>query len=139
MSFIRILAVALMLFGCVGLIISQRASITIPPPLLTVTLDGHSVTHELGLVSRGSCTSIAICLKNTADRPITIEHVKTSCPCLSIVLPTLTIGPGDATTADLIVDFSHDPDAAGDLLLRAEGITSQGIRAIDIRVGVTVR
>jgi len=119
---------ALVLTGLAGLRLLH------PAPVLSCT---ESV--DLGNVSRGMRQSKSFLLTNTSASQIHIASVRTTCPCLEIILPHSTMMPFETMEACAVLDLREEPEFAGMLSIPVHGITDAGNTAFSLHVKSTVR
>jgi hypothetical protein len=79
-----------------------------------------------------------VLVKNRRPQSCSVVTWRTSCDCLSIEPARLALEPAEATRLTCALDFSDDPDFAGDLGIQVEGFDAIGsvILAFELRVSV---
>jgi hypothetical protein len=94
---------------------------------------------ELGHLPKGGQRKVEFWVENLGEQSVAISSIKSSCECFTLALGKTTIPPGGRVKAIATVDFSHDSDFAGSLLLDAiaEGrTTSEPLFAVYLSVTV---
>jgi len=79
-----------------------------------------------------------VLVKNRCPQSCSVVTWRTSCDCLSIEPARLALESAEATRLTCALDFSDDPDFAGDLGIQVEGLDAIGsvILAFELRVSV---
>ena len=105
------------------------------------TLEAGCATLEsfaVPAVRRGQRLRAEISLRNRRPRHCSVVAWRTSCDCLSIEPATLALGPAEETQLTCVLDFSDEPDFAGDLAIKVEGldVARNVVLAFEVRVSV---
>ena len=64
---------------------------------------------------------------NHGSKPVSIERIETSCPCLTITPGSFRIGPGEKKGAAVEFDPSAEPDFRGGLSIDVTGYAAGGV------------
>lgn len=95
-----------------------------PGPCLPLKISPEPIALET--LSPGCAAAVEIELHNVGPRPVTAEHLETSCPCLRAEPSAIRIGSGEAGTMTLTYDPLHDLDFRGRLSTDVIGRGSSG-------------
>lgn len=93
----------------------------------------------LGTLFPGRSAIAKLTVRNSGSRPVIVESIETSCPCLNVAKQWARLGPRQ--TADLTVRFdpADEPDFRGCLSIDVIGREPGGEIAFRTRVEVEVR
>lgn len=93
---------------------------------------------ELGSVQQGERRAFTMHLRNPHDKPVTIDYVRSSCPCLEPRgLPWL-VSPGNEQIREFELDLAREPEFVGGLVIGLHGQTAGGGVGFSAQVSVTV-
>jgi len=94
---------------------------------------------SLGILLPGQSADAKFVLRNLGPQTVTVERVKTSCPCLRVEPASFKVGSGEF--AELVVGFdpSHDPDFRGGLSIEVAGLSTTGEVEFRARVDLEVQ
>ena len=81
---------------------------------------------SLGSLIAGQHANARITLRNSTPRPVEIQRVETSCPCLCVEPTSLNIGAGEVEEVMVAFDPSEAPDFRGGLAIDVVGYGSTG-------------
>lgn len=79
-------------------------------------------SHDFGMIPKGQPVSKVFTIKNTGDKPLTIEDAKASCGCTVPKRPEEPIMPGE--TGELEVTFTSKPNQAGQQISKNVTVTA---------------
>jgi len=93
---------------------------------------------DFGTLKPGARKQKPVQVTNQGRDAVQIADIHIGCDCVQFHLPSNTLGPGEATQAQLIADFSSDPDFKGSLAVEVNGRTPSGESAFALTVYVNV-
>lgn len=91
------------------------------------------------MLSPGQSVSAEATLRNRGDRPVAVERIEISCPCLRVEPGALNIDPGERRTLLLRFDPSEEPSFRGRLAIEVTGRGPMGESVFGTRVTLEVR
>ncbi|MEX1190477.1 MAG: DUF1573 domain-containing protein [Brumimicrobium sp.] len=86
------------------------------------TMEVTPNVHDFGEIEKESPVSTIFTVKNTGDKPLTINDAKASCGCTVPRKPEKPILPGE--TGELEVTFTSKPNQAGQEITKTVTITA---------------
>jgi hypothetical protein len=78
-------------------------------------------------------------LRNPGPRPVSVERIETSCPCIRVEPARFKVGPGEFAELVARFDPSHDPDFRGGLSIEVVGRSSRDFVLFRARVNLDIR
>ncbi|MGH7192844.1 MAG: DUF1573 domain-containing protein [Candidatus Saccharimonadales bacterium] len=111
--------------------------------LMAARLSNDDSSIDLGTITAGTETEKTIRLRNSSNSPIEIHHVRTSCPCLTIVLTDRTIAPQQTAYAIVRIHMGDEPEFTGGLCPEMQLLDAAGrvlfLRTVRVKVVVAGR
>lgn len=86
------------------------------------TMEIMPASHDFGMIPKGQPVSKVFTIKNTGDKPLTIEDAKASCGCTVPKRPEEPIMPGE--TGELEVTFTSKPNQSGQQISKNVTVTA---------------
>jgi hypothetical protein len=101
----------------------------------------QSTTPELRVdhLASGKQTTVSLVLRNTLGQDVLVDHVSSSCPCLSALNLPWRFQPAEEKEVFLRLDLSRETDFAGSLGITYNARLSSGVTAFQGVVRATVR
>ena len=76
---------------------------------------------SLGVVRRDRTSRVTLLLKNQSARPLAVERIETSCPCVTVGPKVVRLAPGRVVKLTAVLDPSEEPDFRGPLSVSVVG------------------
>jgi len=108
------------------------------PSSSSLPLLAEPETLPLGTLEPGRTAEATVRVRNPGAKPVVVDRIESSCPCIRATPGTLHIGPGESAALTLRFDPSDEPDFRGALAVEYEGKTTDGTVALQGRVRVDV-
>lgn len=107
--------------------IAQQCNLVIDPELLSLgnSTSGHVITVKLKI-------------RNLHFDPITIDRVKTSCPCLMVKSLPVRLSACESVSIEVVFDPNIEPDFRGSLDIELDGLDPAGNLLFQSRAKVVV-
>lgn len=125
---------------------SPRPGTGVPPPS---KLLGGAPTHlgleispdpaEFGTLRPGESARIEVTAHNPAARPVMLERVWSSCPCVRAEGAPARVGANETKSLQLLYDPSSDPDFRGGLSVQVDGLGTGDRLLFRTRVNLDVQ
>ncbi|MHB1557825.1 MAG: DUF1573 domain-containing protein [Isosphaeraceae bacterium] len=100
-----------------------------PPPSLksaestskSLLLDVLPNPVELEILGPGQSARREISVRNSSSRPVAVERIDTTCPCIQVSPGSFAVGAGETRFLTVRFDPSHDPEFRGGLSVVVTG------------------
>ncbi|MGC8643870.1 MAG: DUF1573 domain-containing protein [Isosphaeraceae bacterium] len=73
------------------------------------------------MVGHDRTARVSLALKNQSARPLAVERIETSCPCLTVGPMAVRVEPGRVVQLTAVLDPSEEPDFRGPLSVSVVG------------------
>jgi len=94
---------------------------------------------DLGVLPPGRSAQATISLRNPGPRPVSVERIETSCPCIRAEPASFKVGPGELAELVTRFDPSDDPDFRGGLSIEVVGRSPRDFVLFRARVDLEIR
>jgi hypothetical protein len=94
-------------------------------------------TMDFGEVKQGCRAENAVTITNNSDSEFAVDRVESSCDCLTLLVPTKPLKPGEQATVKFVLDMSREPEFVGGLRLTVT-ITDNANRPHQLSADVSV-
>jgi len=116
-------------------------AIPLGPPSAEVGLDQGKARHDFGFVEPGSRHKAVLALRNPSNAPVTVKKVRSDCRCMTALLSSLAIPPGESARVQVVFKAPRKPTTYDKRLLfwtsgTSGGSVSKFALAIRARVGL---
>jgi len=110
-------------------------AIPLGPPSGEVRLDSGKAKHDFGFVEPNSRHKAVVAIRNASDAPVTVKRVRSECRCMTALLSSLTIPPGDTARVQVVLKAPRKPTTYDKRLL----LWTSGGGASPFALGVAAR
>jgi len=94
---------------------------------------------SLGILAPGQPAGARFLLRNPGPHTVSVERVKTSCPCLRVEAAPFIVGPGGSAELVARFDPADDPDFRGGLSIEVTGLSPAGEAEFRVQVDLEVQ
>jgi len=95
----------------------RPGAIPLGPPSAEVGLDSGKIRHDFGFVEPGSRHKVVLALRNASDAPVSIRKVRSECRCMTALLSSLDIAPGESARVQVVFKAPRKPTTYSKRLL----------------------
>ena len=92
----------------------------------------------MGVVERGGVGRAEIVVANSGDSLVVIDHIESSCECLTIEPRSIRLGPGESSVLRVVFDSSRELDFVGELGIEVTAREASGTISFRTMVDVEV-